>query len=135
VGLSERRAIKEFQDTLFPEIQKQVKEAAGFDVPLEVDWETLALQGSSHLYLESFPKVYFTPLVKALSEVTRDEMGREALKTGLKKVVIANKTGKYSASGFTFEQGVLTLDHEPCTNVDDITERAEAIQKMLEDAL
>lgn len=51
----------------------------------------------------------------------------------LKKVVIKSSQNVYSGDRIaTFEGGVLTLDHEPTTNVDDVAGRAKGIQATLE---
>ncbi len=135
MGLAERRAVKEFEEKVSPEFKKQIETVAGFPILIDVKWDTLAVEGSAHLYKEAFPKVYFTPLINALKKVCVDDMGKEALKAGLKKVVIANTKGNYYGSGFTFEGGVLNLDHEPCSNIDNIDERSQAIQEILEKRL
>jgi len=135
MGLAERRAVKEFQDKAYPGLKKQVDKAAGFSVPIEVKWDSLASEGQSHLYADSYPKVFFEPLVKAFTRIAVDDMGKKALKEGLKEVRIANTKGSYSCSGFTFKDDILDIDHEPCSNVDDIEQRAEGIQKLLENGL
>jgi len=136
MGLAERRVQKDFQDNHFPKLKKEVDAAAHLTIPLEVKWDTLAPEGQSHLFVDSWTKVYFQPLVAALKNVCRDDMGREAVKEKLKKVVMQNTQENYSASRWAaFENGVLTLDHQPCTNVDDIDDRAKGIIDVLEKAL
>lgn len=136
MGLAERRAAKQFETSQFPQLKKAIDEAAHFEVPVEVRWETLSADGYAHLYEEAWPKVYFKPLVEALKAICIDDMGRDALKAGLKKVVIQNTLGVYSAGSMVgFVDGVLTLDHEPATNVDDVDDRKAAIQQKLEAAL
>jgi hypothetical protein len=136
MGLAERRAAKQFETSQFPQLKKQIDEAAHFEVPVEVKWETLATDGSSHLYEECWPKVYFKPLSEALKAICIDDMGREALKGGLKKVIIQNTQDvSYADYMVGFVDGVLTLDHKPTTNVDDVDARAKAIQTKLESAL
>ena len=138
MGLPERRAQKEFIDNVFPALKAEVTKAAGYEMPIEVDWETLTLTDMSHLYRESWPKVYFEPLVDALKAICIDDMGKEALKSKLKKVVIQNKHSIYYGdrwASWDDPTGTLTLDHEPCTNVDNMTERKEGAQKLLESKL
>lgn len=135
MGLSEKRAIKDFQDKVFPGLKKQVDQAAGFDVKMDVQWDTLAVADMSHLYKDSFTKVYFTPLIDALKSICSDDMGKEGLQKQLKKVVISNTKGVYYGDRFTFEDGVLLLDHEPCTNVDHLDERRDGIKTVLEKSL
>lgn len=136
MGLAERRAAKKFEDTLYPPLKKQLDAAAHFDVPVDVHWESLAIEERAHLYDECFPKVYFQPLIEAFQAICVDDMGREALKAKLKRVVIRNTADNSSASSMvTFEGGVLTLDHKPTTNVDDVRDRTKSIQQTLEAAL
>jgi len=134
-GLKEKRAVKDFQDKSFPKLTKEIKAVAGTDIPLEVDWNSLAVDGYSDLYEEGFTKVYFTPLLDALKEICADDMGKTALKGALKKVVIKNSSNSYSPSNFSFSDGVLVIDHSPTTNLDDTKERTKKIAKLLEDAL
>src|SRR5512140_81192 len=135
MGIAERKAASQFEETAYPKLKKDVEAAAHFDVPIEVDWNTLAVEGYEHLYAEAWPKVYFTPLIGALQAIAVDELGREALRSTLKRVVIRNTTGASSGSSMVrFQDGVLTLDHEPATNVDNVEDRQEAIQRALEAA-
>ncbi|NOK32460.1 hypothetical protein HMI49_04515 [Corallococcus exercitus] len=137
MGLAERRAAKEFETKRFPQFKKEIDEAAGFDVPVTVAWETLALDGESHLYDECWSKVYFVPLIAALKAITIDDMGKEALKAGLKKIEIQNRADTSNASRFaaSFEGGTLLLDNKPHTNVDDVKDRTQSIQSLLESKL
>jgi hypothetical protein len=136
MGLVERRAAKEFETKRFPQLKKQIDEAAGFDVPVTVHWDTLTLEEQSHLYDECWPKVYFEPLIAALKGITIDDMGKEALKAGLKKVEIQNRKDViYGDRMASFEGGTLLLDHKPHTNVDDIRDRTDGIRKLLESKL
>jgi hypothetical protein len=128
MGLQERRAIKKFQDESFPGLKKKVDEAAAFEVEMVIDWDSLALEDMSHLYEESFSKIYFQTLIDGFKEICIDDLGKEALKKGLKKVVLCNKNGNYYGdSAITFENGVLTIDHLPTTNVDNLSERTKSL--------
>ncbi len=133
MGLAERRAAKEFETNQFPALKAKVVAAAGYDVPMEIDWESLSAPEYAHLYAEAWPKVYFETLAQGFSNITVDQMGKDALKAALKKIIIKNTDSHYSAPGcYKFENGVLTFDHQPCSNVDDIKDRARELQKMLE---
>jgi hypothetical protein len=135
-NLEERRTAKTFQTDKFPKLKADVLAAAGFDVPMEIDWKALSLVGSARLFDDSWPKIYFTPLIGALKAITADDMGKEALKGALKKVVITN-TGNNSSpnSAIKFTSGTLSIDHLPTSNVGDIKGRQDGIQKILEKAL
>jgi len=49
--------------------------------------------GEAHLYSASWKAIYFEPLIAALKSVAWDDMGREALKAGLRRVVIDSSSG------------------------------------------
>jgi hypothetical protein len=136
MGLAERRAAKEFETKRFPQFKKEIDEAAGFEVPVSVRWDTLALDDETHLYDECWPKVYFEPLIAALKDITVDDMGKEALKGALKKIEIQNVSDiSYWARMASFDDGTLLLDHKPHTNVDDIGDRTKGIRALLESKL
>jgi len=125
--------MKEFQEQVYPELEKQIRAQVGDGVQIEVDWDTLAADNYAHLYNDAFTKVYFTPLIGALTAICTDEMGKEALQETLKTIVIRNSSGIYSESScFTFEAGTLTFDHDPISNVDYSERREKALVEMLE---
>jgi hypothetical protein len=135
MGLAEKRMASEFKESAFPGFKKQIDSAAGFEVAVEVNWESLATEGWSHTYMEAFPQVYFEPLIGALKEICVDDMGKEGLKATLKKIAICNTAEKYGTSAFSFEEGVLTIDHSPSTNRDHIEERCKMIRELIESKL
>lgn len=136
MGLKERRAIKDFQESVYPDLQKQIFEALGFEPEIEVLWDGLAEEGYDHLYGESLPKVYFQPAIQALSSICADDMGKEAIGESLKKIHIKNEAGNSSPRSWAdFSGGVLTLDHKPHSNIDDVKDRAAALQTLLESKL
>jgi hypothetical protein len=136
MGLAERRAAKNFETNFFPQLKKQIDTAAHFEVPVEVRWDTLSSEDQAHMYEECWPKVYFQPLIEAIKRICIDDMGQEALKGSLKKIVIQNTNGTYSGERWAhFADGVLTLDHEPTTNVDSIDDRTNGLTQVLEKAL
>ena len=138
LGLPERRALKQYQDTKLPELQKQINAAAKFELPLEIQWGALAQkdQGSSYLEDDYFTNVYFVPLANALKGITADAMGAEALKAKLKKVVITYDQATAPASnypnGVSFEGGTLKINFAPFSNSADVGPRAKAIAAGLE---
>lgn len=87
MGLAERRAAERWKNDYYPDWKARIDQAAGFDVPVEVSWEQLAEEDYADSYAEFFPKVYFEPLVLALSAITVDDMGKDAIREGLSKIV------------------------------------------------
>jgi hypothetical protein len=50
MGLAERRASKQFQEMIYPDLKAAIDQAAGFEVTIAVDWESLALEDQAELY-------------------------------------------------------------------------------------
>ena len=131
MGLAERRASKAFQDENYPALKQEIDTAAHKNVLVEVDWDSLAVEDYSANYQEWWPKVFFMPLIEAFKSIAFDDMGREALASGLKKVVIRNS----GSSEATFQDGVLTLDYSSISNVDYWEDRKNTWLKLLEKGL
>jgi len=85
---------------------------------------------------EYFGHTIFDPLVAALANITRDAMGREALRAKLSRVVVRHdpQTAPVSnyPNGLTFEDGVLSINWTPGVNTGDQRQRTEALVKLLE---
>jgi hypothetical protein len=143
LGLAERRALKEYQEKQFPEIKKEIEAGAGYAVVLDIKWEQIAKVGQSNAYKEDiyWGTTIFQPLIEAFTSITADKMGKEALKSKLKKVVIIHDEKTAPASNFpnglTFKDGVLTVNWTPYSNVDDtfVVERVKAIKDLIESKL
>ena len=135
MGLAERRASKEFQDKHFPELKNEVQKVAGFAVPIEVNWDQLAVEGQTGSYQEAWTEIFFKPVIEALRQIGRDDMGKEALKGGLKKIELRNSSGYYSpGSAITFEGGQITIDHD-YTNLGDTKDRTKHLVEIVEKGL
>jgi hypothetical protein len=136
MGLAERRATKEFQDKALPGLRAEIEKLIGAPLDLEIHWEQLAKEDQAESYSDAWRKVYFQPVINAFKSIARDDLGKAALKGGVKKVIFCNTRGAYSAeSAISFVAGELTIDHEPCTNVDYVEDRTNQIVKIVEKAL
>lgn len=132
MGLTEKRGIKAFQDSKYAGLVNEINALAGFPLEFDVNWDTLAEADYAHLYEEGFTKVYFTPLINAFKAITVDELGKEGLKETVKKIVIKNERGNYYGStAYSYADGVLTIDHSPISNIDNIDERSAELEKLL----
>jgi hypothetical protein len=135
MGLAERRASKEFQDKHFPELKNEIHKTAGFPVPIEVNWDQLATEGQMDLYKEAWTEIYFKPVIDAFRLIGRDEMGKEALKGGVKKVEFRNSSGSFSPhSAITFVNGAIVIDHA-LSNVGDTKDRTQYLVEIVEKGL
>jgi hypothetical protein len=137
-GLAERRAIAAYQQDKWPAIQQGIEQAAGFPVPVEVEWNQLTMPGDAQYYANDdyFGKTIFEPLAAALRSITTDQMGRAALRAKLQRIHIRydEKTAPASnyPNGLRFQEGVLDVNWRPFANTMDVQPRTEAITKLLE---
>ena len=136
MGLKENRFTKTFQDEQFPELKAQIIEAAGFDVAFNIEWDTLFENRFLHLYNDSYPKIYFLPLVEAFKSIASDDMGKEALEESLKAIRITNTKDHHNPkNAYSFADGILTVDHSPILNADKVEDRTKALVDLLENNL
>lgn len=135
MGLLERREIKRVEEEVYPRLKQRVDDAAGFDVPIEVNWPSLAFDDYSQSYEEGITKIFFEPLEAALKNIAIDQMGKDALKDGLKKVSISGSDAFSLSWSDLFRDGALTLSHSPVTNMHDTAGRTAAIEKALNKGL
>ena len=105
MGLNERRKIKELQETVRPGRVKEIEEICGAPIPYEVDWDSLAddMEG-----LNFMDNLSCHRLNMALRSLCQDDMGKEAVRDGIKLVKLKNVKTKPEVS-MTFESGVLEM--------------------------
>jgi hypothetical protein len=106
MGLNERRKIKELQEVTLPGRVQEIQEICGKAIPYEVDWESLADDAEGLNFLDNLS---CHRLNMALRAICVDEMGREAVREGLKVIKLKNAKDK-SAMRITFEDGVLEMN-------------------------
>ena len=136
MGLKERRALQSFQENDYKKLESKIFEIANKTLEMEIDWNSLALDGMDHLYETALPKVYFLPIITALENICIDDMGKEAIAESLEKIIIQNRKDNHVAEQWaTFQNKTLTLDFKPFSNIDKINERTEALQEILENNL
>jgi hypothetical protein len=117
MGLVEKRAIKNFQDTKFVELEKEINTLAGYPIEFQVAWDELAAPDYADSYVEYFTNVYFQPIIDSFKVIAVDDMGKEGLKEILKKIYIKNDgTVTSEVRAYNFEDGVLTVNHDPVVN-------------------
>ncbi len=105
MGLNERRKIKELQDTVIPGRVKDIEEICGAPIPYEVDYDSMSDDLEA---LNSMDNISCHRLNMALRMICQDEMGKEAVRDGLKKIRLKNVKDK-SDMKMTFESGVLEM--------------------------
>jgi hypothetical protein len=130
VGLNERRKIKELQDTVFPAREKEIEEICGKAIPYQVDWDSMADDMEALNFIDN---ISCHRLNMALRVICQDEMGREAVRDGLRQVALGNvKDPKDMA--MTFADGVLTMKCAYALRTDGMF-RDDDIRKLLTERL
>jgi hypothetical protein len=105
MGLNERRKIKELQDETLPGRVKEIEEICGAPIPYEVDWDSLADDAQGLNFLDNLS---CHRLNMALRSICLDDMGKAAVRDGLKLVRLKNVKDK-AAMKIAFEAGVLEM--------------------------
>ncbi|NKB84496.1 hypothetical protein CEV33_3562 [Brucella grignonensis] len=141
IGLAERRAIAAYATDIWPKYELEIQDLAGFPVTIDLNTKSLALPGLADSYASDdyLRKPIIDPILQAIGTITVTETGRAALKEGLKSIVIHyDETSAPSSNykdGLKMEDGVLTINWKPYTNVDDVEPRALAILSVIESAI
>ena len=104
MGLNERRKIKELQDETLPGRVKEIEEICGKAIPYEVEWASFEDLES----LNFMDNISCHRLNMALRVICQDDMGKEAVREGLKKIRLKNVKDKSSMS-IAFDGGVLEM--------------------------
>jgi hypothetical protein len=105
MGLNERRKIKELQETTLPGRVREIEEICGKAIPYEVDWESLADDAEGLNFLDNLS---CHRLNMALRAICLDDMGKEAVREGLRLIRLKNVKDKGSME-MTFKDGVLEM--------------------------
>ncbi len=105
MGLNERRKIKELQESTLPGRVKEIEEICGKAIPYEVDWDSLADDAEALNFLDNISCHRFN---MALRTICMDEMGKEAVREGLRLIKLKNVKDKGDMN-ISFNEGVLEM--------------------------
>ena len=105
MGLTERRKIKELQDTTLPGRVKEIEEICGKPIQYEVDWDSLADDAEGLNFLDN---ISCHRLNMALRAICLDDMGKEAVRDSLNLIKLKNVKDK-AAMRINFDGGILEM--------------------------
>ena len=105
MGLNERRKIKEIQETVLPGRVKEIEEICGKAIPYEVDFDSMADDLNALNFVDNCS---CHRLNMALRVICQDDMGKEAVREGLKLIKLKNVKDK-GAMKLAFEGGTLEM--------------------------
>jgi hypothetical protein len=132
MGLQEKRALKEFQEGSYKKLIEEINSLVGYEIEFEVRWEKIALDNESAKYENSFSKIFFIPIKLAFEKIVADDMGKEALKETLKKIIITNeKNTCNNHEAYVFDGGTLTIDHLPFAYAEQVESRVDFLNSYL----
>jgi len=104
MGLAEKRWAQDRKKNDEPQFVSQIQAITGTKASVDIDWEGFSSNLDDSQYIVD--QQYGLPnLLNALKEVCEDDLGKEAVKGSLKKVVI--KPAKSAAAKFSFEAGAI----------------------------
>jgi len=93
-GLSAKREAKAFQDSL-PKYNQEISKICGFPVQLEADWDSFVATDRASVcvwMLTHKDGLYsLVAISKALASICQDPLGKEGLKSKLKKILLKNR--------------------------------------------
>jgi hypothetical protein len=105
MGLNERRKMKELQDETFPGRVKEIEEICGAPIPYDVDWDSMANDMEALNFIDN---ISCHRLNMALRTICRDDLGKGAVRDGLKQIKLKNVPDK-SAMKLDFKDGILEM--------------------------
>ena len=106
MGLNERRKMKELQEVTLPGRVREIEEICGKPIPYEVDWDSFDTLES----LNFLDNCSCHRLNMALRVICQDDMGKQAVKDGLKLVKLKNSKDK--TVKLSFENGTLEMTND-----------------------
>jgi len=138
MGLAERRRLAAIKDTLAPRFQEQLDEALGFTIPFELDITTFPDDAKVLDCWDWYFESYGPPLVvQVMKNVCADELGRDALKAKVDKIVFKNA----ARSGDDPGDKSVAIEHRTLTVVESFYGYSDKLfgesdlQKAIEDML
>lgn len=105
MGLQERRLIEALKTQTLPERSREIEEICGRAIPYEVDWTSLEHDAQALNFLDNLS---CHRLNMALRTICIDDMGREAVREGLKLVKLRN-VAEPAQRQLSFQGGVLEM--------------------------
>ena len=130
MGLNERRKIKELQEQTFPGRVKEIEEICGAAIPYEGDWDSLTDDAEALNFIDNLS---CHRVNMALRMICQDDMGKAAVRDGLKKIKLKNVKEKATML-MRFQDGVLEMHCAYALRTDGMFSDSE-IRQLLEKSL
>jgi hypothetical protein len=105
MGLNEKRKVKELQDTVLPDRTRELLEITGSPITYDIDWSSISDDYEALNFLDN---ISCHRINMALRVICGDQLGKDAVRTGLKKISLANVKDPAQKS-LQFSDGVLAI--------------------------
>jgi hypothetical protein len=105
MGLNERRKVEELKRETLPGRVKEIEEICGKPINYDVDWDSIADDAAALNFLDN---VSCHRLNMALRMICQDDMGKQAVRDGLKVVKLKN-VKDVASRHISFSNGVLEM--------------------------
>jgi hypothetical protein len=105
MGLNERRKVEELKTVTFPGRVKEIEEICGKAIAYEIDWPSIEADMEALNFIDN---ISCHRLNMALRVICQDEMGKQAVRDGLKQIKLRNVKDKPSMK-LSFDNGVLEM--------------------------
>lgn len=128
MGLEEKRLMQQFQEVILPKFRNELKTMAGVDIPIEMDVTGFANDANALKYLEDQTR----ELINTLRSLMSDAVGAQAVKDGVKKIVIKNAGS--GQKGLSLKDGIVELVTSCGKGLEGYVKDSE-MKKVLENAL
>ncbi len=104
MGLAERKLVQAAKDIDFKNFEQNLNKVCGFLPKVDIDWSALENHKDCVWAFENKEQntLLFDPIIEALKSVCSDEMGKTALREGLKAIKIS-----FAAGELEFSKGTL----------------------------
>lgn len=138
MGLAERRRIAVIKDSHGPRFQNELNAAIGFELPFEIDVATIP-ENSTILDCYDYYYESYGPgmVVTIFKDLCKDDLGKEAVKAKIKKIVFQNTAKTPEEAGdkdLKLEGGTLFVRESFYGYSDKLFGEAD-LRKMIEDML
>src|SRR5262245_15400439 len=97
--------MKELQEVTFPGRVQEIEEICGTRIPYDVDWDSLSNDAEALNFIDN---ISCHRLNMALRVICQDDMGKGAVRDGLKQIKLKNVKDK-SDMRISFKDGVLEM--------------------------
>ncbi len=136
MGLAERRVIKAYQEGEYQNFLTDVKGLIDGEIEFDIDWDSLPNEKYTKNLEQGLTEIYFKPILNSFRSIAVDDMGKEAIRESVKKVIIKDENDNaYASKTYKFNDGTLIIDHCSYTNIGNTDERTKTLTKLLESNL